>query len=619
MIKALFFSTAFFVVFFLFFYCRGIIFPKNSCQSCHEKIAIPSLSHKDLSCKDCHGGDPFASDKNKAHANMYGPKNPSDPKFWDKTCGKCHIYQIKRVRSSLMYTNLGIIRKIFLAWDNPISAIYGTSKEKNFSKNGRRITINPIKELNHISADLYRKFCSRCHINLAEYRKYNAVHGSGCAACHFPYNETATYKGKDKNLFNKWPYSAYHRIILPSTNRCLSCHNRSARIGLSYVGLCELNNSMVSTSNGKPGPMMISGGRNVVFVNKDVHFKAGMDCIDCHTSRDIMGDGYVYLNKEEQVEIRCWDCHGTGNNPPTTQVVKRENHPSIRESKNYPKHIKLGTNVVLTSKKRPFSNVFKRDKKIYVIGKISGKIFEAPIITNTKEHTIYGHKRLACYSCHSSYVQQCYGCHTSYDLRYRSKDYIKDKLTPGRFREKEDYRYLFPFPLAIDHRNMIVPVTPGCQTFLTVIGKNGELIKKEHITKYKGKPVLRFAPVVPHTTQKKGLGCRTCHTNPFFLGFGNTIVQNKTFIPLFLCEKDKNKPLDGYLIYKNSYLKTVSVIIGNGARPFNQKEIKRIFSVAKCLICHNDPNDPIYQKKLDFSRINSCLYEPYIHPYRKKR
>ena len=35
----------------------------------------------------------------------------------------------------------------------------------------------------------------------------------------------------------------------------------------------------------------------------------GMECIDCHTRDEIMGDGTSYAHYEEQLEISCEVCH----------------------------------------------------------------------------------------------------------------------------------------------------------------------------------------------------------------------------------------------------------------------------------------------------------------------
>ena len=42
----------------------------------------------------------------------------------------------------------------------------------------------------------------------------------------------------------------------------------------------------------------------------DVHFEAGMHCIDCHTEVDVHGDGHLYNDTKCAVSVRCEDCHG---------------------------------------------------------------------------------------------------------------------------------------------------------------------------------------------------------------------------------------------------------------------------------------------------------------------
>ena len=96
----------------------------SSCISCHEGIEPVSASHNNLSCTDCHGGNSLTMDKDMAHANMYGKNNPSDPSVWMQTCGKCHEYEVKRVSSSLMLTNTGIIKNTLAAWGEENGKLY---------------------------------------------------------------------------------------------------------------------------------------------------------------------------------------------------------------------------------------------------------------------------------------------------------------------------------------------------------------------------------------------------------------------------------------------------------------------------------------------------------------
>ncbi len=42
-----------------------------------------------------------------------------------------------------------------------------------------------------------------------------------------------------------------------------------------------------------------------------VHVDVGMHCVDCHFSQDVHGDGHLYGEVAQAIEIECVDCHGT--------------------------------------------------------------------------------------------------------------------------------------------------------------------------------------------------------------------------------------------------------------------------------------------------------------------
>jgi hypothetical protein len=578
----------------------------TTCESCHQHIEQVSANH--LDCISCHGGDPQQKNKDASHRAMFGPKNPADPQHWDKTCGACHLYQLGRVKANLMYTATGMIKNTQLTWEGADNQLYSSKGGEVYDHRGNRQRLKPVSELDHLSGELYRKFCSQCHVAEATGNVFSASHASGCAACHFPYNNTATYTGKDVTVAGKTPYSASHAMEkLPDNTVCFRCHNRSGRIALSYEGRNDGNNSMVPTKNGLPGPFMLSGSRNATSISADVHAAAGMDCIDCHTSRDIMGDGYAYENMFLQTEISCEDCHG-GAKAPRYQEITRENDEALRESKSYKMQMRQGMKMLLTAKGRMYSNVFYRDGVVYVLGKRSGKLFKSKVITGSPEHTIVGHGRMECYSCHSRTVVQCYGCHTTYDKTQFGKDYIKGIETPGRFSEKEDYRMLYPFPLALNQRGKISPVTPGCQTFVTVVEADGITSKNEYVARYKGRRQLRFAPFYSHNTGKKAIGCGECHGNPAFLGFGQHVVAGNSIYGTLICEQSADKPLDGFLILNEGKVRAYSAITRDHSRPLNGKEVRRTLAVNTCIICHEKARDPIYRKELDYRALDDALH-----------
>lgn len=589
--------------------CDNEIGDGSTCAQCHQGLETASPNH--LECVSCHAGDPQQAEEKVSHRGMYGPKNPSDPKFWDETCGKCHPYQLDRVRANLMYTNTGMIKNIQKTWEGQDGKLYATRPETVHSSTGEELELLGVDQLDNLSGELYRKFCSLCHIGIESNQVWRGSHASGCATCHFPYNENGTYQGGDKTVKGKWPHSASHKMEnLPDNQVCAKCHNRSGRIALSYEGLNDGNNALVPTRDGGPGPDIIGGVRSLNRIAADVHHEKGLECIDCHTSRDLMGDGYAYENMYLQTEITCEDCHGSATQTPKVEKIQRENTEVLRESVHYPRQMKQGEEMLLTAKGRQYSNVFKEDGKVWVQGKRDGKLHESKVITATPEHTIFGHERLECYSCHSRTVAQCYGCHTEYDQRELGTDFIKGARTPGRFSEAEDYRMIYPFPLALNQRGKVSTVTPGCQTFVTVVDDKGNKPLDEYVTVFKGRQQLRFAPFFGHNVGTRAIGCSECHANPAFLGFGQHVTELGRLEATLLCEKSDEKPLDGFVAMVDGEVKDFSAITREDSRPLNTQEVKRVLSVNLCLVCHSDPKDPIYQKELDYDLLDDCLKRP---------
>lgn len=590
----------------------------TECGGCHKGIEHASTSHK--GCATCHGGNPTAIDKTSAHNGMHGGANPSSPESWEKGCGECHRHQLDRVKSTIMNTNSGMIRNIRLTWGDNDTGRWTAQGGRQYDQTGNLFEAGYVKNLDNLSGELYRKFCSRCHTGISNTESYGATHASGCAACHFKWNNAGVYEGGDRSMKGKAGHSSSHAMsALPQMQNCTSCHSRSGRIAFSYQGLYDGNNALVPTRGGEAGPILTSGARSLTSIAPDIHYKAGMECIDCHTSRDVMGDGYSYRNMYDQVETACEDCHGSPENPPRYRMVSRENEDPLRESKSYGFQARSGMEMILTSKDRPYSNVIHVDGNVILQIKRTGRMLKSKVITGTAEHTVVGHGRLACTTCHSRTVVQCYGCHTQYDKGKPSRDFIKGFDTAGSFSETEDYRTLYPYPLALNQKGEISPVTPGCQTFVTVVEKDGNISEDGTVFSFKGKRQLRFAPFYSHNTGHRATGCSECHSNPSFLGFGQHIAEKGGIKGTLLCEKSEEKPLDGFLTMKNGRVQAFSAITREGSRPLNQMEVRRALRVNQCLVCHQSARDPIFRKRINYGVLEDSIHRPLLSPVSNSR
>jgi hypothetical protein len=580
----------------------------EGCLRCHAGIERASASHE--GCVSCHGGNPGVVTKEAAHRGIYGLSNPSYHARWELGCGRCHRHQVDRMASSQMFTNAGMIAEIQATWEGATpGALFAALPAKVHAPDGTPIEHAPVAQLDNLSGELYRKFCSRCHLARQNDALDGAGHPAGCAACHFPYGDAASYRGGDPTMRGRSPHPATHAMQgLPPMEACYRCHQRSGRHALSYQGLEDANNGLVPTRHGMPGPIPASDERNFRHTAADAHFLAGMECIDCHTSREIMGEGYASPSMQGQLEIRCEDCHGDGTRSPSFVTLARESDPPVRESRQYGVRVRPGFRMALTGKGRPYSNVFEQSGRVVLATKRAGRRLACPVVTGTPEHQIAGHERMECTACHSRTVVQCYGCHTAYDERETGWDFVQGRETPGLFSETEDLRTLYPFPLAINGRGRVSPVTPGCQTFVTVIEPDGRLSKDEAVSLYRGKRQLRFAPFYGHNTGKQAVGCTECHGNPTFLGFGQHTVERGRIKGTLLCPKDARKVLDGFLAMDGGRIVSHAAIARTGARPLSHDEVRSALAVNLCLVCHESGKDPIYRSRLDRHALDDALH-----------
>jgi len=541
---------------------------------------------------------------------MYVGNGAEAPEAWQQACGTCHEDQVGRMTSSQMFTNAGMIAQIQATWEGEVlGTVFAAREASLWAPDGSEIRHVSVASLDGLAGELYRKFCSRCHLALADVDPTVPGHAAGCAACHFPFGDDDAYQGGDRTVRGRAPHSATHAMQgLPPMAACARCHHRSGRTALSYQGLMDGNNALVPTRNGRPGPLEGSDARTFTHIAADVHFDAGMECIDCHTAREVMGDGYAHASMEGQLEVRCEDCHGDGARRPQFEEVWRESDAPIRESRQYARPLSPGTRAALTSKGRPYSNVVESQGKIVLTTKRTGKMLTSPVITGSAAHTIVGHGRLECSACHSRAVPQCFGCHTSYDKRESSWDFVKDEDSAGAFAETEDVRTLYPFPLALNGRGGIAPVTPGCQTFVTVIEGDGLRSLDESVARYQGRRQLRFVPFYSHNTGRRAVGCSECHGDPTFLGFGQHILEGNAVRSTLLCERNSEKALDGFLSMTGGRVLAHAAISRAGARPLQEKEVHRALRVNLCLVCHEQAGDPIYRARLDYDALDDALH-----------
>lgn len=57
-----------------------------------------------------------------------------------------------------------------------------------------------------------------------------------------------------------------------------------------------------------------------------------LDCVDCHTSQEVMGDGDLHSYQIEVEYVRCYTCHGTLDSQPATLALPARNRPQLNST-----------------------------------------------------------------------------------------------------------------------------------------------------------------------------------------------------------------------------------------------------------------------------------------------
>jgi hypothetical protein len=254
----------------------------NSCIECHvaQRSGFnPAHAFAIDNCAACHAGNPETSIQAAAHDGLIA--FPGDLATAERACGNCHAGRVTGVAGNLMQTGRGIVRKTRAALDDSP----GADGPANFQSLG-----------DGIADSMLRKQCASCH--LGQPKRSHALdvtrdRGGGCLACHV----------------NEYPEDAHPALTTRvDDGRCFGCHSRSGRIALSYTGLAEI--PPAAETDELPG-LRLADGRPVERQPADVHYLAGMGCIDCHTSVGLMGDAGDATHQREAVDIACTDCHGS--------------------------------------------------------------------------------------------------------------------------------------------------------------------------------------------------------------------------------------------------------------------------------------------------------------------
>ena len=373
------------------------------CLSCHAGLPEISKSHpvKTFGCVICHGGERLALDASLAHSSMRGGKNPADYSVVEASCGgaNCHSGStasyndhIQRATTSIQATYAGAIalmRYSYGAQPNQ-TALFGINTVQD-SQSTSGITslqaYNPASESNP-QLRLFGENCLTCHISAQPTQtggRYD--HFTGCSACHTPTQST------DLTSVNTITATQVHKLTTAiSYTQCDTCHNR---------GNYDLRAMTFEPRTDQPTDRLHDYYQPIAQFTR---CEWTLDCLDCHTRTEAMGDGSLYGSKFDIQYIRCKTCHGTPAELPQTITLTDPNNIAFRQALLNPVvDLKLGDTVLVTEKGEPLWNTRLLQNGTYrLVGQATGQVFTfKPVMGSGCTQDPNDQSSAACHKCHS--------------------------------------------------------------------------------------------------------------------------------------------------------------------------------------------------------------------------
>jgi hypothetical protein len=396
------------------------------CLTCHTGIEEISASHptENFGCVICHGGEPMALDKDRAHSTMRGGKNPSDLSVAAQSCGQidCHggyadeeQNHVDRVLKSIQSTYAGGISHVRYAFgaQNTPDARLGLHAVADTT---RPLPPKAIAELQAftsqagaIDSKLGNCLTGGCHLgSMPQKTEPYMYRSSGCAACHYQYADDGLYRGKDAAIPRDRPgHGITHRFTTAMPfSQCNHCHNRG---NYSLKTMAFESRDDLPPARRPVSPQIQPEGRRLVEyyqpIGKFTRCEYELDCVDCHTGQEAMGNGHIYGSKRDVQYIQCQTCHGTREEKPGTADIRQSNELAMRRAwmNDHAAFLKTGDRVIETSQGELLWSVKEIAPDQFIqIGKVSGKTYNVPLVAGSKCRQD-GRTQTSdyCHQCHS--------------------------------------------------------------------------------------------------------------------------------------------------------------------------------------------------------------------------
>ena len=313
---------------------------------------------------------------------------------------------------------------------------------------------------------------------------------------------------------------------------------------------------------------------------KDVHLARGMQCVDCHFTTDVHGNGLLYGEPRAATAIECIDCHGTINARPTLKTSG--NGGRLVDGQVLPNDLAQGatpagprfywegerlfqrsmmqadkiwevpqTRDTIDPKSSHYSPMSAYAKTLRRDGKTWGSVPATPLITDHSANTpvnldphaslAHGDENISCQVCHTSWATSCFGCHLPMRANQKTAANKYEGTTTRNYTTynpqvvRDDV-----FMLGRDatyKNNRLAVIRSSSAVVVSSENANREMVYSQQQTvSAEGYSGQAFNPHFAHTTSSVGTtkNCTDCHLSTAgdnnawmtqLLGFGTGMVN----------------------------------------------------------------------------------------------
>ncbi len=129
-----------------------------------------------------------------------------------------------------------------------------------------------------------------------------------------------------------------------------------------------------------------------------------LDCVDCHTRSEVMGDGDIHAAQKDIQYVECRTCHGTPAELPLTKTLTDPKDITFTLALLNPVvDLKLGDTIIVTEKGEPLWNTRVRPDGTYeLIGKATNQYFTFnPVMGSGCTQSGEDQSSPYCHECHA--------------------------------------------------------------------------------------------------------------------------------------------------------------------------------------------------------------------------